>query len=185
MRLENEIGRPQHVHRVNSEQEYRAAASRFLDLNGQPAVLRERNAEQQPAAYISDGRWVCDCDCGNCPSASPEWGIAICFECGSVWRPIIPREAEAAELVLLERPNPRNRHYLPAERPAVRKGLMRAETLDDIKNENVSHGLPVPDEVAVIEERIAAEIAAEEVVTTEPVVKTTEEGGMTDGMVDS
>lgn len=72
-------------------------------------VLVERGESSN--AWVSDSRWVCSCDCGNCPSASRDWGIAICCECGSVWTPVFPPDAEEIEAGLLAIPDPMERDY--------------------------------------------------------------------------
>lgn len=139
MLLRNVIGRPQQAHGVKSEQEYRQAARRFLLKHGLPPILTER--DERPVAYVSDGRWVCDCDCGNGPSVSPEWGLAVCFECGSVWRPMLPEEWEEVERLLLARPHPRLRHFFPSVGVALGKGRMQTETVDDLAAENTAMGV--------------------------------------------
>lgn len=136
--LNNAIGRPEQAHGVRTEEEYRQRAMEFLARHGRLPVLKERDGDQPPA-YVSEGRWVCDCDCGNGPSASPEWGIAICFECGSIWRPIIPADHAEGEEALLQRPLPRYRHWFPDDVIARQRGRTRAETVNDLRRENREH----------------------------------------------
>lgn len=136
--LDRVIGRPEQAHRVKTPEEYRQKAQAFLLRHGASPVLRERT-EQSPA-YVSDGRWVCDCDCGNSPSVSPEWGMAVCFECGSVWQPTMPADYREAERILLARSSVFNRHYFPTDHLARRRGLVRAETVADLRRENRAHG---------------------------------------------
>lgn len=127
-----------------SGDEYLTRAKQSLLARGVPPLLREH--PDRPAAYISDGRWVVDCPnfpCRNGPSASPEWGIAVCFECGAVITPVFPDDLAAAEDVLLARIDPLARHFFPDERIAHRKGLVRAETVKDLEKENRAAGLPV------------------------------------------
>jgi len=122
------IGGPQQAHGVRSEAEYRRTAKAFLLRHGVKPMLVER--DDRPTAYISDGRWVIDCDCGNGPSGSPDWGIAICYECGSVYRPLFPVDLTDVEMVLLARPRASNRHYHPDR-----------ESIADLRRENRAHGL--------------------------------------------
>ncbi len=145
--LLDKIGRPREAHGVNSPEEYMQRAKEFLIRHGQRPILREREGPQ-PVAYVSDGRWVCDCDCGNGPSVDPEWRLAVCFECGSIWRPVIPARYREAERVLLARPSPANRHWFPDPKIARRVGLLKAETIGDLKRDNQRMGLPaeIPDE---------------------------------------
>lgn len=83
-----------------------------------------------PAARISGGRWIVDCPCGNANSASHEWMLALCYECGAIYRSIVfPENREAIEQALLLRPEWRNRHWAPPE------------TLDDLLAENAAHGV--------------------------------------------
>ncbi len=133
-RLRTEIGRPSIVHAVpnanggwsypvQSEADYRAFALDLLRKQGKPQLLVER--PETPLAFVSDGRWVVDCLCGNGPSASPEWGVAICCECGALYRPTFPADAATAETTLLARPWPQQRHYQPDR-----------QTLADLQHEN-------------------------------------------------
>ncbi|MFH1604556.1 MAG: hypothetical protein ABIH03_11685 [Pseudomonadota bacterium] len=139
--LQNTIGRPQQAHGVGSPDAYRRRAKAFLLKHGVPPILIERG--EHPMAYVSDGRWVCDCDCGNGPSVSPEWEMAICLECGSVYVPTMPADYERAETVLLKRPSPKFRHWFPDARVALRKGIGRAETLADLRDQNRLAGVEV------------------------------------------
>ncbi len=138
--LQHRIGRPREAHGVNSPEEYMQRAKEFLLRHGQRPTLRERQGPQ-PTAYVSDGRWVCDCDCGNGPSVDPEWRLAVCFECGSVWRPVIPARYREAEQLLLARPDVRNRHWFPDRKAAARAGLTRPETLEDLRRDNQLMGI--------------------------------------------
>ena len=125
--LSKRIGRPVQAHGVNSEAQFRLAAKRFLGRHGKRPVLVPR--VERPAAYISASRWVVDCDCGNSPSASPEWGLAVCYECGAEYSPIFPGDMEEAEKALLRR-EVKNRHYFPSK-----------ETAEDLKAENSKRGV--------------------------------------------
>lgn len=115
--LANEIGRPLHAHKVTSPEEYEAWARRRLEKRGHRwhgirlAQLTGHGLSPDAPAFVSDGRWVVQCVCGNCPSASPEWGLAICGECGLTIEPTFPKDWERAEAALLARPHPSLRHY--------------------------------------------------------------------------
>lgn len=126
--LSKVVGGPEQAHGVRSEAEYRLRAKSFLLRHGLQPILVERT--ERPEAYVSDSRWVIDCDCGNGPSASPEWGIAICLECGAVYRPTFPEDLGDVEAALLARPSPRNRHWHPER-----------ETAADLRHENRAHGI--------------------------------------------
>lgn len=122
------IWSPPQVHGVLSADAYRNAA---LAFGLQRSVFRQlRRRRERPEAFVSDGRWVIDCECGNGPSASPEWGLAICFECGSEYEPTFPREREQIETALVERPMRRTRNWRPGE------------TAPSLVRENAEHGIP-------------------------------------------
>ncbi len=137
--LQQGIGRPQQAHGVQSPDEYREAVKAFLLRHGLKPVLCER--PERPVAYVSDGRWVVDCDCGNGCIASPEWGLALCFECGGAYHPPFPSDLADVEAVLLARPHPRDRHYFPEAELARARGIARAETVHDLRRENQAHGI--------------------------------------------
>lgn len=104
------------VPRIVDAASYRAyAAEALADINP-GAVLHDRT--ERPTAYVSDGRWVADCDCGAGVSASRAWGLAICCACGSVYRPRFPATAAGIEQALLARPSPRQRHQRPGQTAA-------------------------------------------------------------------
>lgn len=97
---------------------------------------------QRPTAYVSDGRWVCDCSCGNSPSVDPEWRLAVCFRCGAIIRPLVPPDVGAAEAALLARPHPSLRHYFPGHKEARKWGLPVRERAPDLERQNLENGLP-------------------------------------------
>ena len=137
--LKDKIGGPREAHGVSTEAEYRARAlghSANMRRAGYPVPERLTEREERPDAYISCGRWVVDCDCGNGPSTSPELPVAICFDCLSVWYPRFPSDWQAAETALLERPDPDSRHWFPTLSLAARNGLEKAETVALLKAEN-------------------------------------------------
>lgn len=132
--LQNVIGGPKQAHAISTPDEYAARARAFLEARGQPPALSE--ATSQPTAYVNDGRWVCDCPrafCNNSPSVSPDWGIAICLECGTVSRPMLPAFPASVERILLARPDARMRHFRPQD----------GETIRDLLKENAAHGRPL------------------------------------------
>jgi hypothetical protein len=77
---------------------------------------------------ISDGHWQLVCACGNYPAYDPTWALACCFRCGAIYRQAPPVEWREIEAVLLKRPRPTSRHWLPGE------------TLEDLRRENLAHG---------------------------------------------
>jgi len=128
---------PLHAHGARSREEYLdkqrmhlTALERAYPHHGARPVW---HVVGQVNARISGGRWIVDCPCANCPSASPEWNLAACFECGAVYEDVVfPADRERVEAMLVARPQPQNRHWFPHE------------TLDDLARENVAHGHEVP-----------------------------------------
>lgn len=125
---------PLHVHGARSEAEYRQQQRDHLMRlqTARPALgfgdpwLVEAPAE----ALVSGGKWIVRCACGNGPSASPAWQLALCFECGAVFEGVtFPEDAADVELALLARPQLRNRHWAAPE------------TVADLIAENVQHGV--------------------------------------------
>lgn len=142
--LHARIGNPETQHGVADVEEYKRFALGVLrQLHPRTAPkLIERT--ERPAAYVSDGRWVMDClACGNGPSAHPEWGIAVCCECGAVYKPTFPKDWSSAERVLLARDLPAQRHFFPDVTVATSKGLAKAETVGDLIRENAERGVPI------------------------------------------
>lgn len=144
--LQNVIGTPVEGLRVKSEDQYRAKALAIQKgLGVQPRLVE--TGKRRPA-YVSDGRWVLDCDCGNGCLAHPGDGskawprsVAICTECGNVYTPRFPEERKAVEAALLVRPNPLNRHFFPDKTTARQRGFGRGEVLEDLERENTERGL--------------------------------------------
>jgi hypothetical protein len=63
-------------------------------------------------AYINHGRWVVNCECNGAGLTSREFGITCCFDCGRVYKKIIfPENAQAIELLLLNRRNQTERNW--------------------------------------------------------------------------
>lgn len=110
-----------HVHpRVNSADDYRARQREAIDaLRVQypnlPWTLPHVVAPN-PAAFVSGGRWLVECRCGNCPALAPEWGgLALCYECGAVYEGVdLPSEAIDIERLLVQRDQPSMRYWNPA-----------------------------------------------------------------------
>ena len=95
---------------------------------GRPAVAR-----------VSINFWLADCPNPGCPVANAAVMVApgdpfMCPHCGNAdnggaWRPVVwPDEAEQIGDILAVRPL-ENQHWMPGE------------TLDDLRRENVAHGL--------------------------------------------
>lgn len=105
---------------------------------------------ENPAVYVGAGCWLVRCPCGDAPSVDPDWAEARCCYCGRVFRHLqIPAEADAIETVLLRRPHPLRMNWHPAE------------TLDDLKQENIAYGVDV-DPAATDVERLARKTLRDE-----------------------
>lgn len=135
------IGKPEQAHGVRSEAAYVDHARRFLLRHGIPPS-RMREASERPPAYVSGGWWVCKCPCGNAPQAhpggEPGWPepVAVCLECGLIFRPVFPKDWKQAEAALLERPDPGTRHYFPHKDAAAWVGEDKAQTVAYLRREN-------------------------------------------------
>lgn len=124
---------PLHAHGVRTAEDYRAKqAAHIADL----MTARPNGPWGAPHAvaapvdgYVNGGRWLVRCPCGNTPSASPEWGVACCFECGAVYTVAFPDDRDAIESILVKRPVMRTRNWIPGE------------TVADLDAENVAHGV--------------------------------------------
>lgn len=111
---------PLHAHGVRSGEEYLAKQRHHLGELRQayPAYTwREPwTAIARPQAFISGGRWVVMCGCGNAPSADVEWTLAACFECGAIYYAFdVPTDRLEIEALLLARPEMRTRNWRPPE----------------------------------------------------------------------
>lgn len=140
MFLDDRIGGPREGLRVDSLAAYEDKVRKIRAGYGLAGALK-RSSVALPA-YVSDGRWVVDCPCGSGALASHEWAVAICPDCGTIHPAAFPDDREMVEAVLVARPA-RNRHYFPHEDTAERRGLARAERLEDLEDENVAHGYDV------------------------------------------
>lgn len=128
---------PHHVHPgVNTERQYRLAQAKAI-RDGQE---RYQNLEwRQPWLYlgaapeviVSGGRWLIRCatpECGNYPSASPEWRLALCYDCGAIYEGLIfPDDIAEIERLLLLRPTLSTRNLLPTD------------TVAQLERENAEH----------------------------------------------
>lgn len=138
-KLRDRIGDPTIVHGVDSADAYRAHARAFLKALGVPPAEWLRPGGERPA-YVSGGCWVVRCPCGNAPSASHAWSLAICLECGAAYTPVFPRDRARAEATLLRRPL-QHRHYFPQD-AARHLGLHHdGETAVSLRRENRAHGV--------------------------------------------
>lgn len=134
--MADELYTPLHVHGAATPAEYRAAQRRFLANRRQarpdlPTPRQPRPAAgPPPEAFVSGGKWVIRCSCGNAPSVHPDWRLALCFECGASYEGVvIPAQRRAIEQALLTRPQARQRHWTPGE------------TADDLTAENRRNGV--------------------------------------------
>jgi hypothetical protein len=125
---------PLHVHGARTADEYRALQRRVIS-NGkaQRPALGWREPWVVPGgreAFVSGGKWIVSCDCGNGPSADPTWTIACCFECGAVYEDVsFPADAAEIERLLLARAKVGTRHWRVSE------------TAADLARENAQHGV--------------------------------------------
>lgn len=107
-----------------------AASGRRRIFSGEPDRDEWLTVSHRLVAYVSEGRWVCDCVCGNGVLATPGLEDVACSECGTVF-PVVFPEAKTlaeAEAVLMQRPRD-NRNWYP-----------ETETVLDLKAENAVHG---------------------------------------------
>jgi hypothetical protein len=87
------------------------------------------------SAWVSGGRWIVMCPCGGAQLAAREDHRFFCIDClnagvGGQWRRVNwPDDAADIEAVLLRRPDPETRTWLPTQ------------TLTDLVAENAEHGL--------------------------------------------
>ena len=98
---------------------------------GFPALGFREPWPEAPGAepFVVDGKWIVVCACGDAPMASPEWDEARCFGCGAIYRGLVwPADRLEIESMLLRRP------------AAVRTWLP-GETVDDLREQNLSHGV--------------------------------------------
>ena len=114
------IKTPCHVHPgVQTEADYRARQAEYLARMRQMyAHLGDVVVHAAPApaeVFVSGGKWVVECPCGNCPSVHPDWRLALCFECGAVYEDVeVPLATRAIELCLVARQSLAARYWNPA-----------------------------------------------------------------------
>lgn len=115
---------------------HRWAQQRGFDRGGGLPVHTLRPSTETLTANVSSGRWVADCPaCGGGIALWKENPRACCLTCGTVYNAIFwpdDNELEAAEALLMARES-QNRGW--------RRDI--GETLDDLRQENLTHGLPV------------------------------------------
>lgn len=136
----NRIGRPLEAHGARTPTEYRARqAQHIADIKVARPELAWRDpflSSETPTPFVSGGRWVVMCGCGNAPSYDPDWRLALCFECGASYERVPPPDrSDHGEAVLMARPAMTQRHWLVGE------------TLRDLIAENIAHGDAVPPHV--------------------------------------
>ena len=128
------LRRPFDVHGVSSPDAYRAFHA--ATLAAQRVRAPHRNLPEPwiclvpRDVYVTFGKWLIRCVCGNAPSVSPEWRLACCLECGAVFESLsIPDDYQAIESMLLARP------------ALVNQAWLQPETVDDLAAENAAHGV--------------------------------------------
>jgi hypothetical protein len=136
--LRHRIGNPETAHRVSSPEEYVAwIRVQHVGLGGQPEDVGDSGLELP--AYVSDGRWVVQCPCGNCPSAHPEWLVAACVECGAVHRVAVPASWRRGEAALLSREHLRWRTWFPTKELAEKHGRAAPDSIRSLERGDTAH----------------------------------------------
>lgn len=137
--LPNFIKEPPHVHPgVATPEQYRQKQRMVIRHNAQalpglpwrePWLCLDR-----PPVFISGGKWVIECSCGNCPSVSLAWGgLALCFECGAVYEGLpLPEQAALIAALLAARPRLMDRYWNPHV------------SVSDLQDQNAVLGLAEP-----------------------------------------
>jgi hypothetical protein len=128
-----EIARPIHLHGVRTPLEYERLHQQAMGAHRRalPDVTFPDpwSAPNGATAWIAGGKWIVTCECGNAASASPEWDVARCLECGAVYKNIAwPADAPLIENALLVR-------------SANQRAWKTSQTVDDLKTENFNNGL--------------------------------------------
>jgi hypothetical protein len=129
---------PRECHAVRTAAEYHAlqrdVLRRFVAQGLAPGALAPHPSTTYPAPYVSTGRWVLDCPCGNAPSVSVAWNLALCLECGAVYTGLtFLADRERIEALLLKRRR-QHRNWKPPE------------TVADLIRQNLVAGDPIPEE---------------------------------------
>jgi hypothetical protein len=70
-----------------------------------------------PAVFVSNGKWLIECPCANCPMLEPEWdGLALCYDCGAIYEGLaLPPDAAEIEAILIKRPKLGQRYWAPGQ----------------------------------------------------------------------
>ncbi len=105
-------------HGVHDLEQWREAQRQHVARRQRAGIRAAVHDSPAPLhAYVNLGRWVCDCECGAGNATDPDWGLALCFDCGAMHPVIFPRADERAEIerLLLARPLSRNRNWIPGE----------------------------------------------------------------------
>jgi hypothetical protein len=160
---------------TNNREADRAGGRKSGPWNGDYRDPFEVPEAQNPPVYVGGGAWLVRCPCGDAPSVDPETRIARCCYCGRVFRQLVmPADADAIETVLLRRPHVLRMNWHPAE------------TLDDLKQENIRYGVdddPTATPIEqlgrdrVREEETVAAAAEAEIAGTVPAAITPAPGG--------
>lgn len=126
-------------------------------MTGPQTVIRTPQEEisRDPArAYVYCGDWVADCPAGcnntehlfrpSRPGAprTVKTDFFLCSNCG--WQAFIDWPGRMTEItqVLMQRPDPGNRHWYPADHPvAVRFRVPHGQSVRDLLDENEEHGV--------------------------------------------
>ncbi len=98
-----------------------------------------------PMVYVSEGRALFDCECGNGPHVSREWGLAVCFACGLVYtRFLFPVGWSDIDMLM-------------SVRPRRRQNVARGESLAQLSEENRANRLPHQPEAIRQARKLAAD----------------------------
>lgn len=146
MQIYTRIGRPFEAHGVRTELEYRAWQLLFIGkarakhtgkafTDPAPAAADALDGFGHPIApFVSGGRWVVLCACGNGPSYDPAWQLALCPECGLQYVALAPPEDwQAIEVALMRRPEMSTRNWGHPLQPR--------QTLAELEAENLLQGV--------------------------------------------
>lgn len=129
---------PRHIHPgVHSEADYRRAHAEAIKQGRRkyPNLVWHDpwSATVRPPVFVAGGLVQIRCvtpGCGNCPSVSPDWRVALCWDCGAVYEQLeISAEFAAIERLLVARPEVATRNWLPGE------------TIADLARENAEHSI--------------------------------------------
>ena len=127
-----------HLHRrVRTEADYRARHLEALNrFNWEYPHLRRLSpwvTISKPPIYVTESLVQIRCatpGCYNAPAVSIEWRLALCWDCGAVYEGLeVPPKWPDVSRVLLARPDPATRNWLPGE------------TVDGLIRENAEHSI--------------------------------------------